>query len=708
MRLNWTALPLLGLALLTNSAVAANANKPFSPDDLVRLARVSDPQVSPDGKHVVFALRETDIEANRGKVDLWLLNLNEERPVSRRLTQHPASDSSGRWAPDGRGVYFLSSRSGSSQVWHISLDGGEAQQVTSLPLDVGSFEVSPRGDRLAVSMEVFPDCVEIKCTTDRLAERKKDKASAKSYDALFVRHWDTWNDGTLSRLFTATIGNDHKAGEFKLVSGAVRGHVPSKPFGGEEDYTFSPDGQRIVFSARIADAKEPWSTNFDLYEVAADGIGETRNLTAENPAWDAQPVFLANGDLAWLAMSRPGFEADRYVVMLRSSEDGKARALTADWDRSVGHIAASFDGRKLVATADDVGQTALVEIDPKSGYRQRLLGNGQVQGYSPTRDGVVIAWASLGSPPDLYLVSKAAKSTNSRATVLPAPKPLTAVNQSLLAERQFGEFEQFSFKGWNDETVYGYVMKPAGFERGKKYPIAFIVHGGPQVSFSNQWSWRWNPQVYAGAGYAVVFIDFHGSPGYGQAFTDSISQDWGGKPLVDLQKGLDAALGRYDWLDGTRACSLGASYGGFMQNWIAGNWSDRFQCIVNHAGIFDQRTMYYTTEELWFTEWENGGPYYLTPKIHEKFNPADHVTKWRTPMLVIHGALDYRVPYSQGLATFTALQRQGIPSRFVFFPDENHWILKPANSLRWHSEVLGWLDQHLKATRTQPATPPGN
>ena len=708
MRLNWTALPLLSLALLATSALASNGTKPFSADDLVRLARVSDPQVSPDGKHVVFALRETDIEANRGKVDLWLLNLDDKNPVSRRLTQHSASDSSGRWAPDGRGIYFLSSRSGSSQVWHISLAGGEAQQVTSLPLDVGSFEVSPRGDRLALSLEVFPDCIEIKCTTDRLAERKKDKASALSYDALFVRHWDTWNDGTLSRLFTAAIGNDRKAGEFKLVSGGVRGHVPSKPFGGEEDYTFSPDGKRIVFSARIADAKESWSTNFDLYEVAADGTGETRNLTAGNPAWDAQPVFLANGDLAWLAMSRPGFEADRYVVMLRDSQDGKVRALTADWDRSVGHIAASFDGRRLIATADDVGQTALVEIDPKSGYRQRLLGNGQVQSYSPSRDGVVISWASLGGPPDLYWVSKAPKSANSRAALPPAPKPLTSVNQSLLSQRQFGEFEQFSFKGWNDETVYGYVMKPAGFERGKKYPIAFIVHGGPQVSFSNQWSWRWNPQVYAGAGYAVVFIDFHGSPGYGQAFTDSISQDWGGKPLVDLQKGLDAALGRYDWLDGNRACSLGASYGGFMQNWIAGNWSDRFQCIVNHAGIFDQRTMYYTTEELWFTEWENGGPYYLTPKIHEKFNPADHVTKWKTPMLVIHGALDYRVPYSQGLATFTALQRLGIPSRFVFFPDENHWILKPANSLRWHSEVLGWLDQHLKVTRNPPATPPGN
>jgi dipeptidyl aminopeptidase/acylaminoacyl peptidase len=317
------------------------------------------------------------------------------------------------------------------------------------------------------------------------------------------------------------------------------------------------------------------------------------------------------------------------------------------------------------------------------------VGEGQVQGASAGPRGVVVSWASLGSPPDLYLVAPKRGGAAAR-------ERLTSVNGAVLAEREFAAFEQFSFAGADDQQVYGYVMKPHGWKTGQKYPIAFIVHGGPQVSFANHWSWRWNAQVYAGAGYGVVFIDFHGSPGYGQAFTDSISQDWGGKPLIDLQKGLEAALARYDWLDGSRACSLGASYGGFMQNWIAGNWSDRFKCIVNHAGIFDQRTMYYTTEELWFTEWENGGPYYLTPQIHEKFNPADHVTKWKTPMLVTHGALDYRVPYSQGLATFTALQRQGIPSRLVFFPDENHWILKPANNMQWHDEVLGWLEKHLK------------
>jgi dipeptidyl aminopeptidase/acylaminoacyl peptidase len=690
---------LVALAVLAVAATplpaAADAASPkgFTADDLVRLARVSDPQVSPDGRRVAYTLRETDLEADRGRTDLWVLEL-AARPrdgVSsppRRLTQHPASDSAPRWAPDGLGLYFLSSRGGSSQVWYLALSGGEPQQVTTLPLDVGSFEVSPRGDRLAVSMEVFADCADLKCTVDRQAALGKQKASGKVYDQLFVRHWDTWKDGRLSQLFTLPIAADGKADKPVNVSRAVRADVPSKPFGGDEDYAFSRDGARIVFSARLSDRSEPWSTNFDLYEVAADGSDAPRNLTADNPAWDAQPVFLANGDLAWLAMARPGFEADRFKVMLRSARDGKVRPLTGDWDRSVGHLGASFDGKRLLATADDIGQVALFEIDPATGVRSRLVGEGQVQAFAPAAQGIVIAWASLGSPPDLHLAARGQP-----------PARLTSVNAALLGARELGASEQFSFSGADGAKVHGYVVKPQGWTPGKKYPIAFIVHGGPQVSFANHWSWRWNPQVYAGAGYGVVFIDFHGSPGYGQAFTDSISQDWGGKPLVDLQKGLDAALARYDWLDGTRACSLGASYGGFMQNWIAGNWSDRFKCIVNHAGIFNQRTMYYTTEELWFTEWENGGPYYANPQVHEKFNPADHVTKWKTPMLVIHGALDYRVPYSQGLATFTALQRQGVESRFVFFPDENHWILKPANSLLWHAEVIGWLDKHTGETR---------
>jgi dipeptidyl aminopeptidase/acylaminoacyl peptidase len=305
--------------------------------------------------------------------------------------------------------------------------------------------------------------------------------------------------------------------------------------------------------------------------------------------------------------------------------------------------------------------------------------------YSAAPKGAVVVWHDLANPPDLYLLAGNG-----------GPRRLTSVNAVLLKSRTLGAFEQFSFKGWNDETVHGYVVKPFGFAADRKFPIAFVIHGGPQSSFQNQWNWRWNAQTFAARGYGTVFIDFHGSPGYGQAFTDSISQHWGDRPFEDLKKGLAAALQKYPWLDGARACSLGASYGGYMQNWIAGNWPDGFRCIVNHDGIFDTRSMYYTTEELWFTEWENGGPYYQAAGVHERFNPANHVQEWRTPMLVIHGGQDFRVPDTQGIATFTALQRRGIESKLLYFPDENHWVLKPNNSIKWYGTVLDWLDAHTR------------
>ncbi|HEY8510012.1 MAG TPA: S9 family peptidase, partial [Steroidobacteraceae bacterium] len=429
---------------------------------------------------------------------------------------------------------------------------------------------------------------------------------------------------------------------------------------------------------------EPWSTNFDLFEAPVDGSSAPKNLTEANEAWDTNPVFLRNGDLAYLAMSRPGFEADRFRIMLRDARTGATREVAPDWDRSAGHLGVSADGRRLLATADDLGQHPLFEIR-LNGKPRAITPPGQTAAYTVVGDSVVFVWSTIGAPPDLY-VQRLSGGT---------PRPLTRVNEDLLRDRSLGEFEQFTFAGWNGETVYGYVVKPFGFTEGGRYPVAFIVHGGPQSSFANQWNWRWNAQAFAGAGFGVVFIDFHGSPGYGQAFTDSISLDWGGKPLEDLQKGLAAALEKYPWLDGERACALGASYGGFMINWIAGQWPERFRCLVNHAGVFDQRSMYYSTEELWFPEWDFGGPYFGKPENYEKFNPANFVSRWSTPMLVSHGALDFRVPYTQGIGTFTALQRRGIESRLLFFPDENHWVLKPANSNLWYQTVIDWLKAHL-------------
>jgi dipeptidyl aminopeptidase/acylaminoacyl peptidase len=675
------------LACASSGAVAAAATgAPFTIDDLVRLKRLSDPQLSPDGRYVVYVLRETDMDANKGRTDLWILDLKAKDGQPRRLTENSANDSSPRWAPDSRTIYFLSTRSGSSQVWRLSLDGGESAQVTSYPLDVGSLKVSPSGDHLAISMEILPNCEELSCTKNALDEHEKNKATGRIFDRLFIRHWDTWSNGTRSHLFTARILGDGNADTPVDVSRGLDGDVPSKPFGGDEDYVFSPDGRTLVFSLRVAGRSEPWSTNFDLFEVPVNGTAPPRDLTASNPAWDAQPIFLKNGDLVWLAQDRPGFEADRYHIMIRSARNGNVRPLTSAWDRSVSKLGATPNGRRVLATADDVGQAALFSIDPSSGTPTKLVSTGEVEDFVATETSVIFTLAGIGAPSDLFMIPV----TGGDA------RRLTAVNEDVLGARQMSEYEQFSFKGWNDETVYGYVVKPYGFDPGKRFPIAFVVHGGPQVSMQNLWSYRWNAEAFAGAGYAVVMIDFHGSPGYGQAFTDSISGDWGGKPLVDLQKGLASALEKYPWLDGNRACALGASYGGFMMNWIEGNWPDRFKCIVNHDGVFDQRMMYYSTEELWFTEWENRGTQYEHPLEYEKFNPVNDVARWRTPMLVVHSEQDFRIPYSQGIAAFTALQRRGIESRFLEFPDENHWVLKPANSVLWYHTVLDWLDKHLK------------
>jgi dipeptidyl aminopeptidase/acylaminoacyl peptidase len=673
----------LALGLALHVAHGAEASRALTPTDLNQLARVSDPQVSPDGRYVVYAQRDADLEANRGRTDLWLLDLGESGAQPRRLTQHSANDTHPRWSVDGSSVYFLSSRAGSTQVWRLPLGGGEAVQITDYPLEVNSFKFSPDGSRIALAMDMLPECADMKCTSGKLEEAGKNKATARVYDRLFVRHWDTWSNHTRSHLFVAVMNADGRAGAPVDVSRALDADVPSKPDGGDEEYTFNPDSSHIVFSARVAGQTEPWSTNFDLFEASSDGHAPLRNLTQDNPAWDTQPVYLRNGDLAWLAMQRPGFEADRFAI--RISHGGSSREVAPKWDVSVARLDVSRDGRALLATASDRGQHPLYSVDPASGAVTRLSNDGYVAEFAPGRRGTVVTWHDIATPPDLYLIT-------GRGTL----RRLTSANATLFAKKDLSAFEQFSFQGWNGETVYGYVVKPFGFAADRKFPIAFVVHGGPQVSFANHWNWRWNAQTFAARGYGVVFIDFHGSPGYGQTFTDAISQHWGDRPFEDLQKGLAAATEKYPWLDGTRACSLGASYGGYMQNWIEGNWSDRFKCIVNHDGIFDTRSMYYSTEELWFTEWENGGPYYDNAETHERFNPANFVKNWRTPMLVIHGEQDFRVPDTQGISTFTALQRRGIESKLVYFPDENHWVLKPANSILWYTTVLDWLDAHAR------------
>ncbi len=686
MRLSVPKIHALSLALASVFATAHAAPRGFTVEDLVALDRVSEPLLSPDGNRVVYGLREADVQANKASSSLWIVDA-KPGAVPKRLTAKGASASSSTFAPDGSALYFLSARGGSNQVWRLPLNGGEAQQVTSLPLDVGSYKLSPDGKSLAVSLEVFPDCTTLDCTVNRLDESAKRKSTGVVYDKLFVRHWDTWKDGRRSQLYTVKIGTDGVAGEAVLVSKNIDGDVPSKPFGGSEEFAFSPDGKKIIFAARIAGKTEAWSTNLDLFEVNADGSSAPRNLTAENHALDTAPVFSGDGKtLYYLAMKRPGFEADRYGIMAKTLATGATREIAPQWDRSPGGIALSPDDKKLYASVDDIGQHLLYAIDIATGNPTKIVGNGAVAGFDLNATSLIYAKSELDEPANLYI----AKPDGSGA------EKLVSFNGSKLTDVKFGQFEQFNFPGWNNETVHGYVVKPWNYVKGQKYPVAFIIHGGPQGSSSNLFHYRWNPQTYAGAGFAVVQVDFHGSTGYGQAFTDSISGDWGGKPLEDLQKGWAAALAKYDFLDGDKACALGASYGGFMINWIAGNWNEPWKCLVNHDGVFDTRSMGYVTEELWFDEWENGGTQYENPEKYEKFNPVSHVAKWRVPMLVVQGEKDFRVPLDQGLSAFTALQRRGVESKLLYFPDENHWVLRIQNSLLWHHEVTDWLKRWTK------------
>ncbi len=675
------------VALLVSCAwgtalAAAPGMHPFTVKDLVMLKRVSDPHLSPDGRIVVFTERRTDYAADKGVHSLWTLDLDRAGAQPMRLVDRASSP---RFSRDGSRVYFLSSRSGRTQLWSIPTQGGTPLQVTDYPLSVGTYRLSPDGMHVALTLDVFTDCKDLACTRKRLDARKADQATGVLYTKLFVRHWDTWADGRRSQLFVAQIGADGRVhGAPVRVSRGIDGDIPSRPFGDAGEYRFSPHGARLYFGVRIAGRSEPWSTNFDIYTVPADGSTPPRNLTAANKAWDAWPVPSPDGKwLYYLAQKVPGFESDRFAIMKMNLASGKTEELDPDWDRSPGSLSISSDGRTLYATADDEGQHPLFAIDTGDGSVDKLVSDGSVAGYERALgiDRIVLVRSSLTAPGDLYTVR-----TNGGGLT-----QVTHVNQAALATVRMGEPRWFTFSGWNDERVQGYVVTPADFDSDKQYPVAFIIHGGPQGAMSNSWSYRWNPQTYAGQGYAVVTINFHGSTGYGQKFTDSISRDWGGKPLDDLKAGWKAALDRYDFLDGGRACALGASYGGYMVYWIAGVWNTPWKCFVDHDGVFDTRMMYYATDELWFEEHENGGPEYRNPAAYEKFNPIRHVADWRVPMLVVHSSHDYRIPLTQGLAAFTALQRRGIPSELLTFPDENHWVLKPHNSVQWHDTVNAWL-----------------
>ncbi|MGZ8282433.1 MAG: prolyl oligopeptidase family serine peptidase [Allosphingosinicella sp.] len=678
------AASLAALALASASVASA---RPITATDLATMRRLGAPAVSPDGRWAVYQLRETDLEANRGRVDLWLLELGRRGAEPVRIASSPEhNEHDARFAADGRWLYFLSNASGSDQLWRVVLPSGTPERVTDLAGDISGFLPAPSGDRIAIWADRNMACADLNCAD--VAAPAQGEGSGRTYDETFVRHWDSWVEpGVRSRIFTLPMVDGRPRGAGVPVSPALVGDSPSKPFGGAEELAWSADGRTLFFALREGGRAEPNSTNLDIYAVPADASAPPTNLTDANDGMDNTPAVSPDGRwLAYTAMARPTYEADRQIAQLRNLATGETRALTADWDRSIGSIAWAPDGRSLLVTAADTLDTPLFRVDVASGRVTRLTEGGTVGNVTPASEGAVLyTLNSLQSPDDLYRLDRRGVAAR-----------LTSVNADKLADLDPVSVERFSFAGAHGDTVWGQIVKPAGAQG--RLPVAYLIHGGPQSSFGNGWSYRWNPWVFAAPGYAAVTVDFHGSTGYGQAFTDAINRDWGGAPFEDLRLGL-AAAGREDaQLDIANACALGGSYGGFMANWIAGNWPDGFRCLVSHSGVFDQRAMAYETEELWFTEYEFGGPYFdpRAAENYERWNPVRFVQNFRTPMLVIHGEKDFRIPYSQSLGLFNALQRRNVPSRLVVFPDENHWILKPQNSIQWYREVHGWLDQWLR------------
>ncbi|NNC58819.1 MAG: S9 family peptidase [Erythrobacter sp.] len=697
----------LGLATSLGTPLFAHeAASPMTARDLVTMPRLGSPVASQDGRFAVFPVTTTDPETLVRTSKLYLRSLTDLAATPVEL------DLGGKaWSPvfgSDDMLFFLSDRAtdgakgdkGSVEIWRAALkaDGTATDpvQVTSMGTSIEGFVLSPRGNAVAVWAEIGRDCANFGCEGDGKAHLP-GPGNGRLYDGAdgFFRHWDTWETpGTYSRVFVFALEKGKVVGAGNALdgpsgeAGAVTGDTPTKPFGGGEDIAWAPDGKAIYFVARNADSKEPLSTNLDIYRAAVGG-GIPTNITASNEATDISPVPSPDGRyLAYLAMARPGYEADRLTVMLRDLRRGTTRTLTGNYDRSFHSLAWTPDSRWIVAVAQDVLDTPAFRINPRSGAVEKLdlmagteahLGN--VTPLAGNR--LLFTRDSIGAPPELYLSQDWKQA-----------KPISQV-----AAAQVGKFAstvttRFSFEGAGGDTVWGQITK---LEAAKgPVPAILYIHGGPQGSFNDGWSTRWNPRVLASQGYAVISVDFHGSTGYGQAFTDAINKDWGGKPLEDLQKGLAAALELDPQIDGSRACAMGASYGGYMVNWIAGNWPDRFKCLVQHDGLFDMRSFYYTTEELWFPRWDFGGSYSQARDTYERWNPVNYVDKWRTPMLVVAGERDFRVPYTQGLASFTALQEREIPAQLLVFPEENHWVLGAKNSLQWHQTVFAWLDRWLK------------
>jgi dipeptidyl aminopeptidase/acylaminoacyl peptidase len=667
-------------AVVAAGAVMDVQARPITFEDFFGTARISNPQWSPDGRHIAFVVTDYSIEKNKGDSDVYMMS--SKGGELQRLTHNEGSDNQPRFSPDDKWLAFTSSRSGKSQIWLLPLAGGEAKQLTTLSTGASSPQWTSDGERIVFRSRVFPECADDDCNADRLKAEEESKVKARVLDELFYVHWNSWRDDRRSHVFIMPISG----GAPKDLT-PYQYETPTIALGSSHDVAISPDGTELCVAVNT-DANAAWSINNDLFLVPAGG-GEWQRIT-DNPANDNHPVYSPDGKyIAYRAMARPGFEADRYRLMLYDRNNAKSIDISGDLadelDRSVASIVWSPDSKRLYVRSADDGYNSIYRVDAKNGKVKKLTSEMNTSSLNVSPDGKRFAFLrqSATMPNELYV------SKNDGGDAV----NITRINDERLAGVEMNPLEAFYFEGAGGDQVQGWLLKPPGFDPDKKYPFIFLVHGGPQGAWGDTFHYRWNYQMFAAPGYVVAAINPRGSTGFGQEFTDQISGDWGGKVFEDLMKGLDYVLETYPFIDDARMATAGASYGGYMMNWFAGH-TDRFKCLVNHDGVYNLASMYGATEELWFPEWELYGTPWSNPDMYKKWSPHEYAAKfgeYKTPMLIVHGALDYRVPLAEGMQAFTAMQRQGVPSRLLVFPDEGHFVLKPQNARLWWETVHGWI-----------------
>jgi dipeptidyl aminopeptidase/acylaminoacyl peptidase len=728
----------------------AQTKHPFTFEDMMALKRVGEPVPSPDGKWVLFAAVDVDLKANTKTPHVWVVPTaggKEQEIISDQDADRP------RWAPDGKRFAFISNKEGGSQIWIADFDGAtgtvtDKYRLTNVATEAGGELWSPDGKDILFTSDVYPECdgttaAEADCNAKKLDEVKNSKVKALIFTHLMYRHWTAYKQGKRTHIFVMAAPSIAVPGE---ATGAGRGLGPvtaardltpgdydAPPFslGGQDDYAFSPDGQEICYSSNH-DPVEAISTNKDLFTVpvnfpadasSAQVLAATRNITADNKAADETPLYSPDGKyIAYRAQARPGYESDRWRLMLYDRERARGaglmdcqagkkdcpkieylKNLTEGFDFWVGSYVWEPDAKTIDFSSENASSSPIYSVSLSGGL------TGLARGYNDdlaiTQDGILFTNMSVQGPPEIYSAStgkvKVIDCPSEPGAKYPLlncsqdPQPVTRVNDSVLSQVAMSPLESFSFTGAHRDKVQGFLVKPPNFDPSKKYPVKFLIHGGPEGAWGDDWSYRWNPELFAANGYVVIMINFHGSTGYGQKFIDAINGDWGGAPFEDLMKGLDYAEQHYPFIDNARECALGASYGGYMANWILGH-TDRFKCIVSHDGMFNSESAWGTTEELWFNEWEFKGTTYTNREMYRKWSPHLSAANFKTPTLVIHSQLDYRLDVSEGLQLFTTLQRQGVPSKMLYFPDEGHWVLKPQNSQLWYKTVNDWVDQWTK------------